>query len=491
MTQAEIIEQIKHHITNYQPQNLELIKSLINQVEDINTYFEYEFYEEQEEMEDGEPVILTSTILGAAVFKNNFELVEFLLSFNGVDIDKEYLHEQGSKGITPLALSSSFEDLRIAKKLIAHGARVDQINILERSVLQNIGGRELETFEIIISKGANINHQNDYGEDIIFTSCYKKHYEAVSKLLSYGAYINQTRQYEGGTALHAAAAVEVHNSLLEHNFSKLLLANGYDITYKTKQGTHLYINHISATLHYAPEETPLKYLPLDWITEQLKNTESNSSIFKLELYRGLKYFEHSGSIRKDKAIGYYPPLKRIDYVKGCLEEQEAKLQDTHANDQISIRKIEGFARNTIDILKQIFSTEFDEKNDHSEIKQAAEHFAGFIQAKVNKKKAEFIKEWHKYLLISKDIDNLGNLNCLPKNIKYYLGHFLLNSIADNRSSSKQLQSIAEPNLEETNNSVQLQFIARPILKELNNIEHTLVEFESTLSGLLQNDAEII
>jgi ankyrin repeat protein len=197
------------------------------------------------------------TNLGKACKIDCFDSVRCLLQ-NGANVNG-----RGAKGTTPLMLTYSNMDLRIATLLVSSGANVNQkddqgwtallyashygnlelVQFLHKSgadiSLENDVGSTALTeahqhtsiIKYLLDNGANINHKGENDSTILFRTCFHGNYEGALYLIENGADVNGVTEFEHFTPLHGAAFIG-HVEIV-----KLLLSSNANLTLKSSVGT--------------------------------------------------------------------------------------------------------------------------------------------------------------------------------------------------------------------------------------------------------------
>lgn len=148
-----------------------------------------------------------ATFLTNAILSNNKKIIDYLLK-NGADPNLP-----GSRGFTPLSaaitIAQAFDsDLIIAKKLLDSGANIEKINPRTGNTpliysIVRLDEEFTDGLELLLDKGANINHQNFAAQTTLMICPTIGAFETAKILLKRGAHVNITDD-KGNTALTIA-----------------------------------------------------------------------------------------------------------------------------------------------------------------------------------------------------------------------------------------------------------------------------------------------
>ncbi|MCC2646412.1 MAG: arp [Rickettsiaceae bacterium] len=482
---SDILELISFK-SSHTPEEFELIKRHILKLEDVNQEISV-----MNIVCPYNPDVSAHTLLGLAIKYNNIQLIDFLLSLNKIDINKP-----DCSGTYPLHQAIVY-NLSIAKKLVELGANVNVRNKFGYSPLQyedySLSLSQLKTsisinpdekyntekLDFLITKGADVNHHIEDQEywyiikDNVLQT-YAKYYKipAVKKLLSAGAYINDSNNW-GWTALHYSAKLE-HDYCAygDRVLSKLFLEKGFDILQRSK------ISEITFTSFgdpapiypvYREGDSPIKFIPVSWIRKELKKN-LKCSIYSFELYRGIKFKELHKKISKTEAVNFYPSFKGIDFAKGCFTELKEQLNSISLDTPVNRNIVNSIVKNSCNLTRQLFNTNYEEPIQLQDFKSVSRDFIKSVCIKIDLKKGGFTNAWYKVLCLCKEEKNLGYLSVLPKELKVYIGSYLLSGL-----KSGELIENGKG------------FAPRPIFDELKSIVDSLQKFETLLSGLSSDE----
>ncbi|MDF2964685.1 MAG: ankyrin repeat protein [Rickettsiaceae bacterium] len=473
MTQDELRRQIIDLIAKNNPEDLELIKAKILELEDINV----DITLNRNSLSGGAPWTEISDISSQICVYNNIELAKYILSLNNLNINKICSYGSSYLG-KALEVKMNFKegnppfyfiyDFSIAEELIEHGADINNIDSYGSSALMHLNKNfNNDEFEFLINHGVNINKKDNFGIDTLSYFALNNYSLGVEKLLAIGAYANITDN-SGATALHWSALLEnFKHKYSSRKITKIFLRNGFDVLQVVKSKSTTIVDYGTRQEEgYDIGEAPIKYIPLKWIIEQLNGGGSLNPIYQLELYRGLKFYENKGEIQKLEVEEYYPSHNGNDFTKGCFSELQEKLIHLKADNKISRNIIDSVVKNATNLTNQLFDTEFDEHINLGDFQYMAYKFMQEVSYKVREKKAEFYSNWHYFLGLCKDKDFLGNLKFLPQDIVKYI---ISLSLEGNSTDCSQ------------------GFVAGKTFHELHLIENSLGEFENTLSGLISSE----
>jgi hypothetical protein len=324
--------------------------------------------------------------------------------------------------------------------------------------------------DYIIAKGANINFKFSNVEDIVSYLAHDYNFPAIEKILNLGAFANKVND-KGAIALHDSACCEFFSiKYLSRDLTKILLKNGFDILKEVKYEYYKYMLSPMFSDGYEIGEAPIKFIPLTWIKDELKSAVPTNNIYKFELYRGLKYYENKGNIKKEESLSYYPSNKAIDFINGCFADLSKKMVELDLNSKTSRTIIDALTKNAANLITQLMDTSFEEPIKPIDLKQLGARFSQKIHQKLNVKKYEFTSEWYKFLILCKETENLGNLKILPPELISNIGYFVIDAL--------QTELVT---------NAQKGFVARPLISELQAIEESLQEYETLLSGLSSDE----
>jgi ankyrin repeat protein len=177
--------------------------------------------------------------LNLAVMYSNAEMVSYLLS-KGAPIESKRV----SSGVTALQQAPVYGKTAILKVLISKGANVNTADKYGNTVLHYaIEKNSLTDVKAIVEAGANLTTPNQDGYLPLNLAVMYSNAEMVSYLLSKGAPIESKRVSSGVTALQQAPVYGKTDIL------KLLISKGADVNAADKYG--------NTALHYAIEKNRL------------------------------------------------------------------------------------------------------------------------------------------------------------------------------------------------------------------------------------------
>lgn len=139
------------------------------------------------------------------VADNNIDLIRYLIE-NGADIDA--LNDPTNNDrVTALNVACQLEKLNVVMFLLEHGAALESRTREEETPLFSACARNKDTkvVDFLISKGADINAKNIYGQSPLMAAIWDKRYNIAKQLLKAGAGV-QAKNKWGETALHFACA---------------------------------------------------------------------------------------------------------------------------------------------------------------------------------------------------------------------------------------------------------------------------------------------
>ena len=136
-----------------------------------------------------------------------------------------------------LRLAACDADIKKVTNLLERGAKVNAIGIQRSSPLTSVeaceerdGPTRLQVLELLIAKGAAVNHQDDHGATALMYAARNGDTEAVNALLRNGASVNLAEN-DGETALMKAAA-----SSCKEETVRALLSAGADLNARDHKG---------------------------------------------------------------------------------------------------------------------------------------------------------------------------------------------------------------------------------------------------------------
>lgn len=180
------------------------------------------------------PMSRGNTALIKAAQRDHADVIQVLIA-QGKGLD---IHAQTKEGYSALWLISEHEDFPTLKLLHEHGARINTMDGLGRSVLTTTFlHKKREVLEYLIANGADINHLDNGGTSTLMEAAIgsggdksKVYLKFVEKFLTFKPKLDlqQIKQNNGGyTALHLAAR---HGCV---DFAKLVLDAGASIDLKS------------------------------------------------------------------------------------------------------------------------------------------------------------------------------------------------------------------------------------------------------------------
>jgi ankyrin repeat protein len=107
------------------------------------------------------------------------------------------------RGVTPLHLAASYGDRMLVKQLLQNHAAIDaEDKSGETPLFYAVKEVKAEISELLLEKGANLRHCNDYGRNLLF-HCYYREYGlgTLAWLVQQGLPINSVDRF-GGTVFH-------------------------------------------------------------------------------------------------------------------------------------------------------------------------------------------------------------------------------------------------------------------------------------------------
>lgn len=133
-------------------------------------------------------------------------------------------------------------DIKAVKELIASGANINQQDEMNgyTPLMEACYRNYKEMAKLLISEGADIDHQSKRGTTSLILACSFNKFEVAKLLISEGADLN-IRGKDGETALIAAGC-------LSQELVELLLSKGADINAKKVDGTGVFTQCINGVL---------------------------------------------------------------------------------------------------------------------------------------------------------------------------------------------------------------------------------------------------
>jgi ankyrin repeat protein len=138
------------------------------------------------------------TPLHLAVSRNYPAIVEWLAAAGA------NLNTRTHLGETPLILACRKQDSGMAKLLAGRGAQINPAYKGTNALSEAIRYKHLDLVELFISRGANVEVRNHFGETPLFYAVHFESEGAVRLLVRGGANVNTVAD-DGRTALHVAA----------------------------------------------------------------------------------------------------------------------------------------------------------------------------------------------------------------------------------------------------------------------------------------------
>jgi hypothetical protein len=163
------------------------------------------------------------TPLIAAIFANNYDIVELLIN-KGANVNDE-----GKYGFTPLlaAVNSSNHEkekgeenyrvsYNIVQLLIDRGAKVSQLNKDGANPIENaIHGSNIEIIDLLFNEGVKINDKNGSGNTPLHLAVYENNPGIVNFLINKGADINEINDRNMTPLLVAKSKLEYRRDRTE------------------------------------------------------------------------------------------------------------------------------------------------------------------------------------------------------------------------------------------------------------------------------------
>ncbi|WP_338966784.1 ankyrin repeat domain-containing protein [Spiroplasma endosymbiont of Lonchoptera lutea] len=166
-------------------------------------------------------------ILSISINKNNLELTKLLIILNNKNSEmiNDFLMDW-----SPLQYAIFHGNLDIVKLLLENGANINlQNNNGNNALITAVENGHTDIVKLLLKNGADINHQNKFGITPLITAATYGELDIMKLLLEKGANINHQNKF-GITPLITAAS---HDKL---EIVKLLLENGATINLTDKNG---------------------------------------------------------------------------------------------------------------------------------------------------------------------------------------------------------------------------------------------------------------
>ena len=131
---------------------------------------------------------------------------------------------------TPLQYAAERGDLRIARSLIAAGARLNDRGGSGRTPLQYALLGDFDIVRLLLEKGADVNVRDSEGASSLDDAAWNGNLDAAALLIAHGARLNEADTETGATPVNEAAH-RGHSELVRY-----LLRFGPDVTIADKRG---------------------------------------------------------------------------------------------------------------------------------------------------------------------------------------------------------------------------------------------------------------
>ncbi|VDI43364.1 Hypothetical predicted protein, partial [Mytilus galloprovincialis] len=116
---------------------------------------------------------------------------------------RNLINRKDENGINSFIISCLRGHDELVEFFISVGADVDSQNGFFTPLTAACHGGHLQTVEVLLEKGANINKSNSQGETPLYTACFEGHNSLVNRLIDKKAEINKQNKFSS-TCLHAS-----------------------------------------------------------------------------------------------------------------------------------------------------------------------------------------------------------------------------------------------------------------------------------------------
>lgn len=151
------------------------------------------------------------SLIHIAIHHNNQETIDFLLSYDGINVNTKT-----KNGITPLMLSAKkgSDSVGTLNTLLKLGAKVNEVDLESNWTVLHYAAYSncIESIQALIKAGVNANIQDTYGHTALHVAASCGHLEAVSELIQCGSDI-ELLDCEENDALGVASSEEVVEAL--------------------------------------------------------------------------------------------------------------------------------------------------------------------------------------------------------------------------------------------------------------------------------------